>query len=765
MNIPRSNSEIVQIFERAFAPLPCRAGFSEAGDKLDVVVFSPNNELVYWRSSLATELVRDDGRLALVLEQARDAVESRGATREMSLVELNAEVVQPPKVSIVREPNYKRRYHRVTVALFLVVEGRTYQAADWSLGGFRLTDYDGSAGPGDERNGTLVLPYSGFNVTLPMRFRVVRKSGREAGCQFLELDEQARRALRHLLEAALEGRVSGVNDALGVINAPISSAPLEDLLQEEDDTHFHVGSTPLFRKTTVYIAAGLFALALVAALLYRNLAFVDAPEATVMGNFVSIASRADGRLAGISVEEGQEIRAGQVLFELDNQDLAAAVDQAEAQLGTVRAEHAAVSGVLAEEQNRHNLFRSVSREQEQRAQANLRRVEASLAQAEIEQARRQRLVDLGVFPREEADLALEQTRVLHEEREALVNELAIARLNQTATDQGRFFGGQEIEGRTVELQQDVKVAMAEISLAESNLRAAVARLSELRITAPVDGRIYTIYRHVGEVLRPRDVVLSIQASGEYFVVGRLRVDEAVKIRPGMVANVVVPSYDVRFDGVITAIGHQGLSTASQSSADMESSLKEVPIKVLVPDAPLGIPPGVRARLRIPLELSWLGWLGREPADSGSDLEPALEVDREPAAQPEPGPEMGEPIPIPEPLAIASAESSDTETGAEEPAAPVSLELGITLSNLNVREQPDVGGEHLATLPEGTSFEVLDEDGDWYLVRTGDHSGWVAKEWTLLHPDAATSEELSAAEGTPLELTQEGVEVTVVSGSR
>jgi multidrug resistance efflux pump len=632
MIIPRSNSEIANIFERAFAPLPCQAVFSDCGQKLDVVVRSPNNQLVYWRSSLPAELVRDDGRLALILEQARDAVERRGVTREMSLVEHNAETIERPKVSVVREPNFKRRYHRVTVPLFVALEGRTYQAADWSLGGLRLTGYRGSVAVGDEVDATLVLPYSGFNVTLPIRLRAVRRTAQDMGCQFVDPEEQTRRALRHLLEAALEGRGAAVSDALAVLNAPISSAPLEDLLLEEDDTHFHIGSTQLMRKTTVYLGAGVLALTLVAGLVYRNLAYLDAPEATVMGNFVSIASRADGRLADVLVDEGQEVQTGDVLFEIDNQDLVAAVDLAEARLATVRAEHAAVLGVLAEEQDRHDLFRSVSREQANRARANLRRVEASLAQAEIEQARRQRLVDLGVFPREEADVALEQTRVLREEREALVNELSIAQINESATEEGRFFGGHEIEGRTVELEQKVLVAQAAIGMAESDLRAAVGRLAELRITAPVDGRIYTVYRHVGEVLRPRDVVLSVRANGEYFVVGRLRVDEAVKVRPGMVANVSVPSYDVRFDGLITAVGHQGLSTASQSSADMESSLKEVPIKVLVPDAPLGIPPGVRAHLRIPLRLDWLGWLGRHSDDAPPDLGPgpALNASEEPA---------------------------------------------------------------------------------------------------------------------------------------
>ena len=66
--------------------------------------------------------------------------------------------------------------------------------------------------------------------------------------------------------------------------------------------------------------------------------------------------------------------------------------------------------------------------------------------------------------------------------------------------------------------------------------------------------------------------------------------------------------------------------------------------------------------------------------------------------------------------------------------------GITITNLNIRRQPALDGDYLATLPRGTSFEILDRDDDWLRVRAGDRVGWVAKLGTEIGPDGASPSE-------------------------
>ncbi len=651
----------------------------------------------------------------------------------------------PSTPLVVFEPNYKRRFHRVTIPLFLAIGGRTYRAADWSLGGFRIDNFLGGEVAGELAAGTLVLSFSDFNLTLPMRFRVVRRAGDTIGCKFIDLSVVARRALRHLLESAIEGRISEVSDTLGVLTAPIPSEPLEDLLQDEQDTHVQIGERRLVRKATVYLATGLVLLLGLGYLVYRNIMFIDIPAATVMGNFVSVATTADGHLDTLLVGEGEQVEPGQVLFELRESEVAAAVEVARARLQTARTRHAALLGQLEEEQDRQALFTSVSGEQVRRARADLRRVEAGLSRAGIEQARRERLVREGVLPQEDLDIALAERRALEEERAALMTQLEIARLNRTATSQGRYFGGQEIEGRKVEIQQAALVAESEIARARRELEVAVERLSEQRVSAPIGGKVYTVYRRVGDLLRSRDVVLSLQAQGGHFVVGRLQSDEALKVRPGMVVDVKIPAYRLALQGTITAIGHQGLSTASQSSADMESSLTMVPIKVQLHDRALELPPGVRARMRIAIKPFWIGkWKsGAETEDLGpipaaSPEQPSFDqevADTEPTVPSSPGSDT-----VLANVPAVAVQEQESPASGDSPGSPAATEIAtvdrLRISNsaepcLSLRSGPGGGHGKLDCLEPGVLVEAVDQSGPWTRVRLDSGgAGWMASRFLL-----------------------------------
>jgi hypothetical protein len=73
----------------------------------------------------------------------------------------------------------------------------------------------------------------------------------------------------------------------------------------------------------------------------------------------------------------------------------------------------------------------------------------------------------------------------------------------------------------------------------------------------------------------------------------------------MDADLLIPSLSIRARGRVTAIGHQALSSASRISADLESALSEVPIKIALPPLPEGVPPGIRAEIRIYTPPNWM----------------------------------------------------------------------------------------------------------------------------------------------------------------
>jgi membrane fusion protein (multidrug efflux system) len=100
-----------------------------------------------------------------------------------------------------------------------------------------------------------------------------------------------------------------------------------------------IGEVPLFRKKQVLIP--LFLLVVVAAGVvwywYVNLrGFDSTDDAYVDGNRVSISSKMLGRIIQLIVDEGDSVKAGQVIVRLDDSDLRAQEEQAKAALSYAR---------------------------------------------------------------------------------------------------------------------------------------------------------------------------------------------------------------------------------------------------------------------------------------------------------------------------------------------------------------------------------------------------------------------------------------------
>lgn len=56
-------------------------------------------------------------------------------------------------------------------------------------------------------------------------------------------------------------------------------------------------------------------------------------------------------------------------------------------------------------------------------------------------------------------------------------------------------------------------------------------------------------------------------------------------------------------------------------------------------------------------------------------------------------------------------------------------------NLNVRETPSTDGKMVGKLPKNAACEVLDCDGEWAHIKSGEVEGYVSKEYLLTGPDA------------------------------
>lgn len=296
-------------------------------------------------------------------------------------------------------------------------------------------------------------------------------------------------------------------------------------------------------KTMTKIAAGVAALILIGATGFvlhgrgesvsaapangktANEGVVAAPgRVEAVSEEVRVSSELSGRLKRVNVEEGDRVRRGDVLAELENADYRARVASAEATLALRESElRRIVNGSRTEER----------REAEAARQA----AKAVLENAQRETERRRNLAARGVISRDEADRFERAYRVAQAEYEQASQHFALVDADAREEDRSK---------------------------AEANVAEARARLEEARaiyekslIRAPMEGVILRKMRRTGESVSTQFDSPVVTMADDSVLRVRLDVDETdvAKLRVGQRAYVTAEAYgDRKFEGKVIRVG-------------------------------------------------------------------------------------------------------------------------------------------------------------------------------------------------------------------
>ncbi|MDD3529913.1 MAG: efflux RND transporter periplasmic adaptor subunit, partial [Gallionellaceae bacterium] len=219
---------------------------------------------------------------------------------------------------------------------------------------------------------------------------------------------------------------------------------------------------------------------------------------------IEVGAELVGSLAEVRVEEGDRVRAGQVLARIDDDEQRAAAEQARRALDEAEARLAQLDEV----------GRPV-------ADQALAQAEANLTQADSEYARVRRLVEAGFYNQSRLD---EARRALDSARAA----------REAARAQARGAAGVE-----------TRLAGARLAQARAALAVAQAKLANTVILAPAAGVVVRKRVEAGDVVTQGKPLFDLAADGETRIV--LQVDEKNlgRLALGQQAEVLADAYPVQ----------------------------------------------------------------------------------------------------------------------------------------------------------------------------------------------------------------------------
>lgn len=297
--------------------------------------------------------------------------------------------------------------------------------------------------------------------------------------------------------------------------------------------------------------------------------YVSTDNAYVGQDKVSVASDVAGRIVSVDVRENQHVKAGDLLFRIDSQPYAIAVEQADAQ----------IAGAQVAVQTLQASYVGTG--------ADIQAARDRIAAAQEDYARQESLMQRGFTTRarfEQAQHSLEQARASYQSAVADANEA-----------RAKLASGAAVPG------QNPQVAAARVAREK-----ALLDLSRTAVRAPVAGQVSQADRlQVGQMMVTGLPAVTIVADAKSWVDANFKETDLADMRVGQAAEVTFDAYPgVKLKGHVASIGagtgsEFSVLPAQNANGNWVKVTQRVPVRIAIDEkSPRQLIAGLSADVRV-----------------------------------------------------------------------------------------------------------------------------------------------------------------------
>jgi membrane fusion protein YbhG len=340
---------------------------------------------------------------------------------------------------------------------------------------------------------------------------------------------------------------------------------------------------------------------------------------------VNVGSKVTGRLTALLVEEGTDVKTGQLIADLEGLDLEAQLGQARASLQSneaklnqartslrveptlVRTQIRQAEETLRAAEERVRLLQAGSRAQEiEEGRANLRQNEARLEMAKLTRDRFRGLLADGAVARQDLDraesdfdAATAAVRATRERLAILVEGSRTEDIRAAQAERDRAAAALEAaraNAATLDLrQQDVRVAEAAVRESQANVRRLESQVDELKVFAPLDATVLTKAVEAGEVVAAGKPLVLLGDLDHPWIKIYVTETELGRVKLGAPARILVDSFPGQtFQGTVSWISDQAEFTPKNIQTKEERVNLVYAVKILIQGAQRKLKAGMPA---------------------------------------------------------------------------------------------------------------------------------------------------------------------------
>jgi HlyD family secretion protein len=264
---------------------------------------------------------------------------------------------------------------------------------------------------------------------------------------------------------------------------------------------------------------------------------------------VDVISKIPGRVLTLMVKEGDHVTKGQVLARIDNRDIAAKANEAQAAIKAVAAQVSQASTATS-------LQSQTAEATVDAAQAQLNKAASDLALAETDYKRFKKLVESGSVSRQLYD-------TYNARYEAAQAGYALAETNVTKAQAGLL---------QVSMSKDTEeTAQRRMQQSQAALQFVEVALDETEIKAPFEGLITAKYVEEGAMVSMGMPIVAIQDSGDNWINVKVKETELNKYQVGQTIQLQGRDSAVKVQGTIVDISKKAEFATYRSTNERDDN--------------------------------------------------------------------------------------------------------------------------------------------------------------------------------------------------
>src|SRR5271170_3822224 len=313
-------------------------------------------------------------------------------------------------------------------------------------------------------------------------------------------------------------------------------------------------------------------------------------DAYVRGNLTPLSTKVAGIVREVKVSDYQQVRKGQLIVELDDDDFRAQLDQATA---AVEAAKAAIENNHRQRELQDTRIERAgagidqAKAQIAAAQAGIEAVQADVVRARAERARQEALLQTRSATQQKVEQA-----VADDERLAaqLASRKADLEEAKTQLRSNELSAEAERRAKAVLESQDAQLA-ADLHAKEAALTVAQVNLGYTKIEAPGDGTVGERQVRPGQLVSPGTQVISFVSKIKW-VQANYRETQLTNMKVGDAAEIAVDEYPGKvFHGKVLEIapasGSQfALLPPDNATGNYTKVVQRIPVKIALDDPSL-----------------------------------------------------------------------------------------------------------------------------------------------------------------------------------